>query len=232
MLDERLGAAPGGMIAGVLDHLVSAGIDPDAVTLLSPNPHSKQTWIDELPDEFADVKAEVHHAADRKKLAYLATTKSDERIYLNRTTQEADFIIALSAHRHGNEPGETLLVPGVCDEEYQRKAAATPPDIAESMWLVGTPFFVRAIEGANGGIHEVLASFTESLAEANRRRDARWSRTVNVQPEMVLVEFSSPRFEDLANAIANAERVVAPNGKIVVLMTAAPTFPDAMGHGP
>src|SRR5215510_12541980 len=67
------------MLAEVLRHLQSAHVDPVAVTILSP-PGSPQGWIDELPDEFADVTAETHDPTDRKRLAYLATTKGGRRL--------------------------------------------------------------------------------------------------------------------------------------------------------
>jgi hypothetical protein len=227
VLDERLPHLAE-MIAGVLDHLATAGIDPDAVTLLSPETNSKQTWIDDLPDEFADVKTEMHHPADRKKLAYLATTKSGERIYLNRTAVEADFVIVLCAHRHDDRPGEAWLVPGLCDEEHQKRAAASPHDESESIWLLGTPFFVRVIEGAGGGIDEVLSGFTDTNAKADERRAARWNHSVSVQPQTVVVSSPSNRFDDLVAVVASAERVVAPGGRIIATMAEAPIFPEAV----
>src|SRR5437763_2341624 len=42
------------LLAGVLEHLATAGIQPEAVTLLTTPPATDQGWIDELPDEFAD----------------------------------------------------------------------------------------------------------------------------------------------------------------------------------
>src|SRR6266545_2293075 len=51
------------MLAEVLRHLGTAGVNPAAVTVVSP-PGPQGTWIDELPDEFADVTAETHDPAD------------------------------------------------------------------------------------------------------------------------------------------------------------------------
>lgn len=222
VLDERLPHL-GAIIAGILDHLVSAGIDPDAVTLLSPSPGGSQEWIDALPDEFADVKTEVHHADDRHTLAYVATTKAGERLYLNRTAAQADFLIAVSAHRHG-ERGESLLIPGLCDRELQK----SPPDTTECLWLLGTPFFVRAIEGGEGEIYDIVAGFTDSCDEADRRRNRRWTSTVRVQPETVFVMAPSNRFEELTTALAHAESIVAPGGRVIAVMNEATRLPVAM----
>ena len=77
VLDDALPHAAE-LLAGVLDHLRTAGIEPAAVTVLTP-PGATQTWIDGLPDEYADVTAEAHDPADSKKLAYLASTKAGRR---------------------------------------------------------------------------------------------------------------------------------------------------------
>ena len=85
------------------------------MTIVSP-PNSPQTWIDELPDEFADVTAETHDPADAKKLAYLATTKGGRRLYLNRSLVEADFWIFLTGRRFDPRSGvvdENCRVHGV-----------------------------------------------------------------------------------------------------------------------
>ena len=66
--DDRDGGIPG------------KGIEPAAVTVLTP-PGSSQEWIDELPDEFADVTAETHDPADKARLAYLASTKAGRRVW-------------------------------------------------------------------------------------------------------------------------------------------------------
>ena len=39
---------------------------------------------------------EVHDPSDRKRLAYLATTKQGHRIYLNRTAVDADQLVVLT----------------------------------------------------------------------------------------------------------------------------------------
>src|SRR5262249_5718560 len=110
------------LLAGVLDHLGTAGIGPAAVTVGTP-PQSRQDWIDDLPDEFADVTAETHDPADRAKLAYLATTKGGRRVYLNRTLVEADFVILLTGRGYdpltGYAGAEAAVFPALADEEVK-----------------------------------------------------------------------------------------------------------------
>jgi nickel-dependent lactate racemase len=231
------------MLAEVLRHLGTAGVQPAAVTVVSP-PNAPETWIDELPDEFADVTAETHDPADPKKLAYLATTKGGRRVYLNRTLVEGDFIIALTGRRF--DPArfyagaEVALFPELSDEET-RAANAGPfnpsapwtggEESREVAWLLGTPFFVQAIEGEADTIQEVVAGLVESSTEGRHRQDARWRATVPERAEVVVAAVSGARgritFLDLARAAANAARVAQPGGRIVLLTDASPNLGEA-----
>ena len=109
------------LLVVLLEHVSQAGVQPDAVTLLCMPPSSGQPWIDDLADEFQDVRIEVHQPADRRKLAYLATTKQGHRVYLNRTAVDADQLVVLT--RRGYDPlvgyagAESAMYPGLGDEE-------------------------------------------------------------------------------------------------------------------
>ena len=231
------------MLAEVLRHLGSAGIAPAAVTIISP-PRTPETWIDELPDEFADVTAEAHDPTDAKKLAYLATTQGGRRLYLNRSLVEADFIILLTGRRYDPHSGyagaETALFPALSDEETRAAFAGTfttgapavvEGEAAETAWLLGTPFLVQVIEGAGGAVQEVVAGLLDSGAEGVKRQDARWRATVAAEAETVVAAVGGDpaevSFLDLAKALATAARVVQKGGRIALLSTAAP----ALGPG-
>src|SRR4029079_9521876 len=95
VVDEHLPRLAG-LVTAVLEHVVAAGVDPAAITLLCQPTASKQPWIEDLPDAFQDVHLEVHDPADRKRLAYLATTKSGRRVYLNRAVVDADQLVVLT----------------------------------------------------------------------------------------------------------------------------------------
>ncbi|CAN5374338.1 hypothetical protein BH11PLA2_BH11PLA2_38730 [soil metagenome] len=227
VLDERLPHLAE-LIAGVMDHLATAGIDPDAVTLLSPNPESKQAWLEELPDELSDVKTAIHTPNEPKKLAYLATTKSDHRVYLSRVAVEAEFVIVLTAHRFDGRTGERLLCPGIADAETQA-ATLTDTDVSEVCWLLGTPFFVRVIEGRGDSVETVIGGFAETLKDADAARDALWATAVNTLADLVIatVPEAGASFEDLAVAVTAAANAVKPGGKIVLSTAANPPRPEA-----
>jgi nickel-dependent lactate racemase len=232
----------GELLAGLLDHLASAGVRPENVTLVTPPGEASADWLDDLPDEYGDVRTEAHDPADRKKLAYLASTKAGRRVYLNRTVVEADFVAVLSGRRFdplfGYAGAEATLFPALSDEEaraalrgrFRLDPPAAPPVRAEAgevAWLLGTPFLVQVIEGANGTIQEVVAGLPGTTADGVRRQDARWRGVAAGPADTVIAAISGPAdrvtFADVAAAAATAARVVEGDGRIVVLSPAVPT---------
>jgi SAM-dependent methyltransferase len=185
----------------------------------------------------------VHQPADRKKLAYLATTKDERRVYLNRTAVDADQLVLLTRRgydpRFGYAGAETALYPDLGDEpavaEFFVELDSRPPTpqpwpvrqaAREVAWLLGAPFFVQVIEGAGDGIANILAGPLESSSEGERLLDARWRVEVAQLADVVLAGITSaqPTMEDLARAYFAAARVVKPGGSIVLLTDAAPTL--------
>ena len=120
----------GRLLTPLLEQIVQAHVKPEAITLVCPSLSSEQAWLDDLPEGFQDVQIEVHQPGDRKKLAYLATTKDGRRIYLNRTTVDGDQAVLLT--RRGYDPmlgvsgAETSLFPGLCDEATAQEFCTRP----------------------------------------------------------------------------------------------------------
>ena len=230
------------MLGEVLKHLGSAGIPPAAVTILTA-PGTRQDWVDELADEFADVKTETHDPTDRQKLAYLASTSTERRLYLNRTLVDADFVLLLTGRRYDPHTGyagaATAVFPALADEgvrsefaaEFSTDAPGREPwpvraEAEEILWLLGMPFLVQAIEGEGDTIQDVVAGLPDSATEGIRRQCERWGGTVSEQADTVIATVSGHpervTFLDLAKAAATAARVARKGGRIAVLSTAAP----------
>ena len=95
VVDEHLPRI-GDLVTAVVEHIVAAGVNPAAITLLCPPTSSQQPWLEELPDAIQDVHLEIHAPGDRNHLAYLATTKAGKRVYLNRSAVDADQLVVLT----------------------------------------------------------------------------------------------------------------------------------------
>jgi nickel-dependent lactate racemase len=247
VVDEQLPRL-GELLPPILEHLLSAGVQAEAITLLCPPSPSRQAWLEQLPDEFQNVRVQVHDPADRKQLSYLATTAQGRRLYLNRTLVDADQLVVLSGWRYdpllGQEGAEGLLYPGFSDEETRqemcrRLSVGAPGTTAwpvrqeanEAAWLLGAPFFVQVIEGSGDTIVSVLAGLVDASAEGAELQDLQWRETVDTQASTVIAGVSGDparhTFADLARALSCAARVVQSGGQIVLLSQVAP----ALGPG-
>jgi nickel-dependent lactate racemase len=231
------------LLTPVLEVIVSAGVNPEAITLLCPPSTSNQPWLDDLPEQFEETRLEVHDPADRNHLSYLATTKHGRRIYLNRTAVDADQLVLLTARRYDPHLGisgcEGALYPAVSDlatlQESDGRLSLDAPgqevwparrEAAEVAWLLGAPFAVQVIESEGDGIARVLAGPVDASALGQRELDARWRLSVSARAETVVASVSGDpprhRFADLAAALASAYRAVEPGGSIVLLTEANP----------
>jgi nickel-dependent lactate racemase len=218
----------------LLEHLRGANIQPDAITLLCMPPSSGQSWLDDLPDEFQDVHIEVHQPDDRRKLAYLATTKENRRIYLNRTAVDADQFVVLT--RRGYDPGtgyaggELALFPGLCDEATLADIDARniQQEAREVAWLMGAPFFIQVIDGPGDAIDTLLCGPLASMSAGERALDECWRVTADRCVDVVIASISGDPTRhtsaDFARAFHAAAQLVKPGGSIVLLTEAAPSL--------
>lgn len=234
------------ILGEILIHLRSAGVQPEAVTILTP-PGASQSWVDDLPDEFADVRTEVHDPAETTKLAYLASTKAGRRLYLNRTLVDADFVVVVTGRGYdpltGYAGAEVALFPALSNEEtraafagqFSTEAPNSKPwpiraEAEEVTRLFGLPFLVQVIEGTGDTVQEVVAGLPDSGVAGVQKQDARWHATVSEEPDTVVATISGDpariTFLDLAKAAAAAARVARKRGRIAVLTTAAPDLGD------
>jgi nickel-dependent lactate racemase len=242
VVDEQV-ANLGRLLVPVLEHLAEAGVSPEAVTLLCAPTGSRQAWLEDLPEAFEDVHLEIHDPTDRKRLSYLATTKQGRRIYLNRTLVDADQVVVLTGRRydalHGYAGAEGALFPALSDEATRNEwdgrptfsaPGATPwplrQEALETSWLLGLPFFVQLIAGPGDTLAHVVAGTAAASVEGQRLLDACWRRTVPQRVDVVVASLSGDparhQFADLAAAVANAARVVQPDGRILLLTRAKP----------
>jgi nickel-dependent lactate racemase len=230
------------LLPPLLDHLISGGVRHEAITLIWPASRPAG-WTMALPDSYRRVHQEVHDPADRKHLAYLATTRHDRRVYLNRTAVDADQLVVFARRRYdpllGYSGAEGAIFPTLADEatrqEMCRRLTLAPPgehpwptrqEATEIAWLLGAPFLVQVIEGAGDEIIHVVAGVSETTAEGQRLLDARWRVTAEQPADIVLGSIGGDParqdFGELARAMANAARVVKPDGRIVLLSNARP----------
>jgi nickel-dependent lactate racemase len=229
------------LLIPLLEHVGSAGIEPEAITLLCPTSSTSPAWIDQLPDELDSVRVEVHDAKDRRRLSYLATTAAGRRLDLNRTLIDADQVIVLTGRRYdpylGYGGAEGALFPALADEKTREDALRHPhleapgrkpwplrQEAIEVAYLLGQPFYVQVIASEGDGVAHVIAGAGEASREAERQLDAGWRPHVASRPDTVIATLSGDparhTFADLAGAVSAAARIVQPKGRIILLTDA------------
>ncbi|MCS7047465.1 MAG: lactate racemase domain-containing protein [Gemmataceae bacterium] len=242
VVDETLSSLPR-LLPPLLQHLRLADVSMQSVTLVCPPPDGGQPWLDDLPEEFHEVRVEVHQPGDRRKLAYLATTRHGRRLYLNRSVVDADQCVVLTRRcydtRLGYGGGPGAIFPALSDDttlrEVHGRLDLTAPggapwplqrEAVEVAWLLGVPFFVQIIEDGVGGVAHVVAGPVESSAHAEQLLDERWRIAVDEPADVVLATLAGDArrhtFADLARAWQAAARVTRPGGTIILLTDAAP----------
>jgi hypothetical protein len=198
--DDLQGIDP--LLQALRETLQTAGVAPEAITVLHNHSYNPE---------------------DRSELAYLATTKAGQRVYLARPIVEADQVVVVSARRYGQVGAEATLFPGYSDGPT-RGQTVDHDTAREVAWLLGLPFHVQAIDAASGGYAEILAGSEQAARAGEQHRDAAWRVRVPRRPDTVIVT-TSPT--GVVAAVDNAARVVQPNGRIAVLVDGMPVFPDA-----
>jgi nickel-dependent lactate racemase len=228
----------GTVLPAVLEHITSAGVQPTAITLLSPPGVDSAAWIDQLPDEFDDVHMETHDPKNKNQLAYLATTQAGRRLYLNRSLVDADQSVVLTTRRYdalfGYAGAETALFPALSDELtrqallgpfYEEPPGPTPwPLRAEAMevaWLLGQPFYVQLLASAGDGLSHIVAGVSDAARAAERLLDSCWRTHPTRRADTVVASLSGQPseqgFTDLAAALSCATRIVRPGGRVILL---------------
>jgi nickel-dependent lactate racemase len=247
IVDERLPGLPE-LVTAVIDHITSADVAPEAVTLLCPPSPSRQEWVSDLPERLESVQVATHAATDRKQLAYLATTRKGRRVYLNRAVVDADQLVILTDLRFDLQMGHAgaagAVFPAMSDVEtrhaWDKSLTMDAPQNApwpargeaeEVAWLLGAPFQVQVLEGAGDTIAAVIAGSNDVAADGRALLDRVWRGTVVRPADVVIAAMSGDPARqdigDMARALACAARVVRPSGTIVLLCQTRP----ALGEG-
>lgn len=236
-LGDRLPSAPV-ILSSAWRILKAAGVEPTGVTLLTSTP-AGPGLVASLP---AGATFRTHDPATRAEIAYLATTTSGSRVYLDRELADADFVLPIG--RLGFDPflgydgPWGTIFPTFADaasiQAMRSRASDQPPDrgrpnaqLSESTevtWLLGSQFQVGVLPGSRG-VSRIVAGLAASvLAEGTRAVDDTWTCRPETRAELVICGVGSfgalATIEDLAQALANASRLVQRGGKIAVLSRA------------
>ena len=183
----------------------------------------------------------VHDPDDRNLLAYLASTKDGNRVYLPRVLTDADLVIPIGTIEDdpalGHRGPWSTLFPELSDRatlDRFRSLSAKPAapgeaadstpgfrEAAEVTWLLGSQFQVGVIPGADGPM-QILAGLDAAVRDQGpAASDHAWARHFPDQADLVIAGVGAPgrpsTLADLARGLTGAVKAVRRGGKVALL---------------
>ncbi len=240
-LDE--GVPDGGKIAAaVVQHLASAGIDPDGITVLRSASDAAARFGNPLPNLPEELQRRVrlvdHDPEDKDALAFLATAKSGSPIWLNRALTDADMVIPIGCVHGRAVPGHFgthgAIYPTFADAEAQKKFRSPKAlgargrhrrgfvDAVEEVgWLLGIVFTVQVVPGSGDRAHDVVAGAVDPVRRRARglyRRAWRWEVPRRAKIVVAGIEGGPSRqtWQSVARSLVSALECVEDEGAIVL----------------
>jgi len=231
------------VVAAVWEILEPQGIEPDSVTILQPASMGNGMQIDPRTALPAQVQSrmewEIHDPSDESQQAYLATTAGGERIYLSRRLVEADFVLSIGEMSYdpvlGYRGTNSVFYPGLSSIDAYVRARGQghselgPDDerpfrqlIDEVAWLLGTQFTIQVVSAGRNDALAVISGAIDSVFRRGKELLAEhWRLQVDQRADVVVAAVESDAvghgWDQIGAAVANARRLVANGGKIVLL---------------
>jgi nickel-dependent lactate racemase len=227
------------VVAGAVLSLLDSGISPKDVTILLTEDtyQSRRTAIiARLPAAATSAKVVKHDPADKMSLSYLAASKENKAIYVNRYVFDADVVLPIGCILPGAVVGHygvhSALFPAYSDEEmltrFRSPETASSPvvqrrrreEVEEAAWLLGIQVAVGVIPGPGNSVLHVLAGDVRAVAQrGDQLCDASWLHQMPHPVGMALVAIDGQdqqTWESFARALSTAMSAVDDDGAIVV----------------
>lgn len=230
------------VVAGAVRSLLGGNVSPEDITLLLAPQENGAIGRDFLttalaPDIAAAVRVIEHDPQNSQEMSYLAASKENRPIYIQRQLFDADLVLPISCLR----PRHTLarlgvhggLFPTFSDaktrERFQTADSARVPvqrkrrreEAEEAAWLLGIQIVLQLVPGNGDSVLHVLAGRPESVAKRGRRlSDAAWLCRVPRRASLVVATIAGGReqqtWENFARALSAALAAVADDGVILL----------------
>jgi len=230
------------IVAGVVAHLMRAGVDPDGILVL-------RTLADvqaEVPDPCRLLSEAVrsritlltHDPADRQQLAYLAAAEDGTPILLNRAIVEADVVLPVGCLGDRRAPDYHGIYAAVYPtfSDHRTLMRFRFPDLLKPRkglkkqlvkscndvgWLLGVSFTIQVVPGPGEGVLHALAGEVGAVRRRGRKLYERaWVGSVPRRASLVVAALSGgpPRqtWHDVGRALAAATALVEEGGAIAL----------------
>jgi nickel-dependent lactate racemase len=232
-VDEGVPCAPG-IVCGVVESLRNAGIEDDAISVVTRDTDTSRLCGTELQRHDASaVQLVVHDPDDERQLCLVGVTKQNCPLVVNRTIFDADVVLPIGCARlDGRGVYESLFPRFSSAESIERFRAPARMDAGgvggvqtretdEAGWLIGVPMVMEVVPGADETVAYVLAG--EPAAVAARSEELcrqqwglRSARRASLVMATVTGGSQAQNWTNVARALAAAERLVADGGAVAI----------------
>lgn len=229
------------LVAGIVHSLVEANALPEDITVLlsgGADAGEIQRIVDFLPSRLAaEVHVQQHDPQDTKGLAYLAASKENKPIYVNRQLFDADVVLPVGCLRPRSSLGylgvHGSLFPTFSDLATMHRFQATggsqgavqqrrhAGEADEAAWLLGIHLIVQVVPGAGDRLLHVLAGEANVVAQQGRDLcESAWLHRLLDSPQLVIAAIEGGEhvqtWENVSRALHAALAVTADHGAIVL----------------
>ena len=226
------------VVAGVVRVLMDGPVLPEDITVvLACNDYRTADLLPPqlLDPEIASAIQVVHHdPRDAESHAYLAASKDNKPIYINRLICDADVVLPIGCLRPDSALGylgvHGGLFPIFSNEKTQQRFRSAGSSVRQRMhheeanevaWLLGVQIILQVVPGAGEAILSVLAGKPAAVAEHGRHlyEDA-WLHRVPQRAGIVIASIEGGQgqqtWDNFARALHAALYAVEDDGAIVL----------------
>lgn len=222
------------VVRGSIDAFVCAGVERDAICVVSANPRFNRLLRDRLDSGSAEgVRFVVHDPLDPYELCPVGMTERNEPLLVNRTLYDADIVLPIGCARLDGRGVYGSLFPWFSSvdsirryrEPAQRQRDAQPDaarrETDEAGWLLGAPLVMQVVPGRDGAVASVLAGEPGAAARQGQQLCHRhWSFRAARRANLVIATLGGDAevqsWDDIGRALAAAEQLVEDDGAVAI----------------
>ncbi len=233
---------PKELLEAVVEELAFGSIEREQIEIVLP---WTPTWN---PAEFIPdgVSLQIHNPDDRAGIAYLSSTNSGRRIYLNRRLVDADLVFPIGRLGFDFESGYrgpwTTLLPGLSDRATQEAFSSQSHDelpkeneswplLEESVevgWLLGSQLQLAVLPGKTGLRRAIAGRFDAVRTAGIQALKADWTFSVQNRADLVVAGIGPEGgIEAMSIGVSAAMGLVRRGGKIALLTRTTGEFGPA-----
>ena len=222
------------IVHGVVESLCGAGIDSEAISIVTRDAETSQICRTELAKQGqSSVKFIVHDPDDEKELCLVGVTQRHGPLVVNRAIFDADVVLPIGCARLDDAGVYDSLFPRFSNTETIQRfraplAVNTETSHAERVretdeagWLIGAPLVIEVVPGADETVAHVIAGESQAVAQrAEELTRQQWISHSDQRVSLVIAAITggapAQNWNNVGRALAAAEQLVADDGAIAV----------------